>query len=156
MASWAEFAAAEPEMAAAGRKFLFQYGPGLAFLATVSRDGAPRVHPITVALTDEQLYAFIVPGPKQHDLERDGRYALHAFLPDKIDDEFMVAGRAVLCPTLTDRLAAFGGYHESKVPDEWPLYRFDIERAMLATYDHRGQWPPTYRRWRAPGVDSQA
>ena len=41
MVTWAEFAAAEPELADAGRSQLYQFGVGLAFLATVRRDGAP-------------------------------------------------------------------------------------------------------------------
>jgi hypothetical protein len=42
MVTWHEFAAAEPELAEAGRWLLFQVGVGLAFLATVRKDGAPR------------------------------------------------------------------------------------------------------------------
>jgi hypothetical protein len=150
MASWGEFAAAEPEMAAAGRKLFLQYGLGLAFIATTTADGAPRLHPITIALTDDQLYAFIVPGPKQHDLERDGRFALHALQPENIEDEFMVAGRAELADNPGERAAALTGYHQDHAAADHRLFRFDIERALLATYDFRGQWPPVYRRWRAP------
>ena len=40
MASWTEFAAAEPSLAQAGADQLFQYGVGLAFLATLRMDGA--------------------------------------------------------------------------------------------------------------------
>ncbi|MGH7778247.1 MAG: hypothetical protein ACREQR_00255 [Candidatus Binataceae bacterium] len=41
MATWQEFELAAPEIAAAGGKLLYQFGPGLAFLATVRKDGAP-------------------------------------------------------------------------------------------------------------------
>jgi hypothetical protein len=149
MASWAEFAAGEPELAAAGRKLFFQYGLGLAFIATTGPDGAPRQHPITIALTDDNLYAFIVPGPKQHDLVRDGRYAMHALQPENIEDEFMVAGRARLTDTSAERALALTGYHQEQAATDHLLFTFDIERALLATYDFRGQWPPHYRRWRA-------
>src|SRR5829696_5338028 len=57
MVSWGEFAVAEPDLAAAGRKLFTQYGLGLAFIATTAADGAPRLHPITIALTDDNLYA---------------------------------------------------------------------------------------------------
>ncbi len=40
-ASWAEFAAAMSDMAAAGQRLLYQYGVGRAFLATVRADGGP-------------------------------------------------------------------------------------------------------------------
>jgi hypothetical protein len=45
MVTWHEFVVAEPELAEAGRSLLFQFGVGLAFLATVRKDGAPRLHP---------------------------------------------------------------------------------------------------------------
>src|SRR6266704_3965772 len=35
-----------PDFADAGRALLYQFGVGLAFLATVRRDGGPRVHPV--------------------------------------------------------------------------------------------------------------
>ena len=44
MATWAAFADAEPEMAAAGTRQLEKFG--LAYLGTVRADGAPRVHPV--------------------------------------------------------------------------------------------------------------
>jgi hypothetical protein len=148
LASWGEFAAAEPELAATGRRLFTQYGLGLAFMATIAADGSPRLHPITIALTDDELYAFIVPSPKQHDLQRDGRYVLHALQSDNSDDEFMVAGRAHFADAPEQRSKALTGYHQPHAAADHTLYRFDIERAMLATYDFRGQWPPAYRRWR--------
>jgi hypothetical protein len=57
MASWGAFAVAEPELAAAGKKLFWQYGLGLAFIATVAADGSPRLHPITIAQTDDEIYA---------------------------------------------------------------------------------------------------
>ena len=45
MVRWKEFAADEPDLADVGRPLLFQFKVGLAFLATVRRDGAPRLHP---------------------------------------------------------------------------------------------------------------
>ena len=148
MASWSEFSSAEPELAEAGRRLLFQYGPGLAFIATVGGDGSPRLHPITVSLTPESLYAFIAPGPKQHDLERDGRYALHSFLPDEIEEEFMVAGQAQAVASSVESESALAHYHQSNVPGDHRLFRFQLSRALHATYRFRGDWPPTYRRWR--------
>src|SRR5487761_1434724 len=95
MATWQEFESAAPEIASAGLKLLFQFGPGLAFLATVRKDGAPRLHPICPTVVDGNLYGLILPvSPKYGDLERDGRYALHTFPPVDVDDEFLVRGRA--------------------------------------------------------------
>src|SRR4051795_9390212 len=98
MASWGDMAAARPEIEARARElFLIEQpdapGPaGLGYLATVPADGGPRVHPISPAVLDGRLYAFIVRGsPKAGDLTRDGRFALHSwplpFSDDGFDDE---------------------------------------------------------------------
>lgn len=151
MASWAEFAAAEPEMADRGRALIYQYGVGLGFLATVGADGMPRLHPVCPLVTNGGLWVFVVPSPKRGDLARDGRYALHAFTPEEVDDEFMVAGHARRVVDPAARAAAVAAYH-LPVPDEHELYELDVERALLATYARRGEWPPVYRRWRSPAL----
>lgn len=96
--TWGEFAASAPNLAEAGRGLRNQFGVGLAFLATVRADGAPRLHPVCPVLLDEHLYVFITPdSPKRYDLARDGRYALQTFpQPKPGSDEFYVAGRARL------------------------------------------------------------
>jgi hypothetical protein len=144
-----------PEMANAGRRLLTQFGPALAFLATVGRDGRPRLHPVTLAVTTDELYAFITPGPKLRDLLRDGGYALHAFLPDEIEEEFMIGGVASAAPD-DERAAALAAYHVARVPDDHVLVRFGVDRALHATYRFRGDWPPVYRRWSASSAASGA
>jgi hypothetical protein len=63
MATWAEFEGAEPEMAAAGWRLLSQPGFGFGYLATVRRDGEPRIHPINPVRAAGHPVAFIVPSP---------------------------------------------------------------------------------------------
>ena len=94
MLTWGEFRSVRPDLAAAGQRLLYDPGIGLGFLATVRADGGPRVHPICPILTDDHLYALIVPGPKLVDLRRDRRYALHSetFPPPNHDDAFYVTG----------------------------------------------------------------
>ena len=76
MVSWQGFAAAAPELAELGRGLLTQFGVSLGFLATVRRDGAPRLHPVCPVISDERLFVLITPeSPKRNDLLRDGRYA---------------------------------------------------------------------------------
>src|ERR687890_1085992 len=94
MASWSEFAAASPQLASGIRAVLQQYGPGMGYLATVRPDGGPRVHPVSPVISDGGLYCFVIDSPKRRDLERDGRYALHAFPPEENDDEAFLTGRA--------------------------------------------------------------
>src|SRR5262245_56211457 len=107
MVSWPEFAAAEPRLASAIRDLVHQYGPGLAYLATVRADGGPRVHPVSPVITEDGLYCFVMNSPKRADLERDGRYALHAFPPEDCNDEAYLSGtaRPVTDRTRVGRLA---------------------------------------------------
>ena len=59
MATWNEFETDAPDIAAAGKQLLYQFGVGLAFLATLRKDGAPRLHPICPTIVDGHLYALI-------------------------------------------------------------------------------------------------
>lgn len=93
---WGEFASHRPDLAEAGRELLYQYGVGLAFLAITRDDGGPRVHPMCPLLTDSELFAFIVPSPKRHDLHADGRYALHSFAAEANEDAFYLDGKGRL------------------------------------------------------------
>ena len=153
MASWKEFETRAPDIADAGRKLLYQFGPGLAFLATVRKDGAPRLHPICPTVVDDWLYALILPSsPKCGDLKRDGRYALHTFPPKDKDDEFLVMG----CAAFVDDLAQETRVREDQVArgmkssGEEALFRFEIERVMYADYPGgHGTFPPKYAVWRA-------
>src|SRR5437588_12588011 len=72
MITWTDFNRQQPALADAGRRQFYQFGIGLAFLATVRTDGAPRVHPVCPVISDAGLHLLIVAGPKQQDLRRDG------------------------------------------------------------------------------------
>lgn len=133
MATWPEFAAASPRLAEAIRDLVHQYGPGLGYLATIRADGGPRVHPVSPVITDEGLFCFVIDSPKRRDLERDGRYALHAFPPEENDDEAYVAGRARLVTDegQVDRLAQ--ALHAAPQVD-WRLFEFTVDLAMVARH----------------------
>ena len=154
---WGPFASVRPDLADAGRQLLYQYGVGLAFLATTRADGSPRVHPMCPVLTDSDLYAFIVPSPKRHDLRRDGRYALHSFAADKNEDAFYLMGRAELIAdeetmaTLTTQFAAERGMSEPPAEiASWELFSFDIESVLLTRTTGHGDPSPKHTVWRAP------
>src|SRR5438105_5066267 len=149
MASWSEFAATQPRLASAIRALVHQYGPGLGYLATVRADGGPRVHPVSPVITDDGLYCFIIDSPKRCDLERDGRYALHAFPPEESDDEAYLAGYA---QRVTDhhRVAELAVSLRAEPDVNWRLYEFSIDIAMVA--HHRagttGPRGAAYEVWR--------
>jgi hypothetical protein len=151
MVTWSQFENDAPDMAEAGKKLLYQFGVGLGFLATLRKDGAPRLHPICPTVVDGRLYALIGPTPKRADLKRDGRYALHTFPAVEVDDEFLVMGRAKFIddPLIADKvrtdLVARG---MTSTNDEIP-FEFEIERVMHAKYPGgHGTWPPKYSIWK--------
>ena len=156
MASWSDFCADEPRLAEAIRALMQQYGPGLGYLATVRADGGPRVHPVSPVITDDGLYCFVVDSPKRRDLERDGRYALHAFPPENSDDEAYLAGRATRV-TDSEVIARLAAEMRAEPRIDWRLYEFTVEVAMAV---RRGVAPtsagtddPRARRiWRDPGA----
>ncbi|HEX6393393.1 MAG TPA: pyridoxamine 5'-phosphate oxidase family protein [Acidimicrobiales bacterium] len=153
MATWAEFEDAAPHLASKGRSLLYQYGPPLGYLATVRPDGGPRVHPFCPVVSEGGLWGYILRhSPKGADLRRDPRFALHAFSPKDVDDEFFIRGQAdPFEPTADLKAAIISAALPARVgADEEQLFQLHIDRTMVATYTHRGQWPPTYECWSAP------
>ena len=139
-------------MAEAGRDLLYHFGPGLGYLATVRGDGAPRVHPVCPVLANDGLYVFIGnQSPKRGDLLRDGRFALHTFPQPEVDDEFYVAGTAVVSEDPGVRAAVYEAYIATGAfTSDDTLFELLIERALHARYRPRPSWPPEYTRWPAP------
>ena len=146
-ASWADFAAAAPEIAAAGARHLDRAN-GAALLATVrGADSAPRIHPVTVGIADGGLYVFLLDSAKRQDLVSDGRYALHAHQDTAAPDEFSVRGRARLIPEGDLRARVASGWF-FEVDDTYWLFELQVQSAILG---ERGadEWPPRYARWSA-------
>jgi hypothetical protein len=152
MATWAEFEGAAPALAEAGRKLVYQHKVGLAFLATVRKDGGPRVHPFCPIIYEGGLYAFLLSNSyKRDDLLREPRFAAHAFPTDE-DEEFYFDGIARPLPDagLRAKLVAFtGGQLGSHDFEE--LWTFDIERVLHTTWHNRAKPDtyPTHQKWKA-------
>lgn len=158
MLSWKQFSEARPDLAGVGAGLFYEHGLGLGFLATVRRDGGPRVHPICPLLTEQGLYAFIVPGPKLTDLRRDSRYALHCetFPPPRHDDAVYLTGRIsesadpTLRAALTAQLLA-----ERHMQGTWPgfedqtVIEFGIERCLLTLTQERDGLPAGHTVWQS-------
>lgn len=101
MASWAEFSAAEPDMA---RRVEARFGIRKhKTLATLRKDGSPRISGIETEFEDDEIYLGMMPGSRKlHDLRRDPRLALHSPTDDPPPDdasgwggEAKITGRAV-------------------------------------------------------------
>ncbi len=162
MITWTEFERQQPALADAGRRQLYQIAIGLAFLATVRSDGAPRVHPVCPVISEAGLHLLIVAGPKREDLRRDGRYALHSETcpPPRQDDGFAVAGRArevtdaaaervVRAQVLTERDGQVWPGFDSDV-----VFELGIERVLLMLTQADGLFPAGPTIWRAGDSDS--
>jgi hypothetical protein len=148
MTSWGEFATAAPDIAAEGRRLLEARGHGSALLATVRGDAPPRIHPISVAILDGRLYAFIIVGaPKHTDLVDDGRYAMHTHQDPEAPSELMLRGRAQRVDEPAERARIAGGW-SFEADDGYTLFEFGIEQAVLGVRATADEWPPRYTSWR--------
>ena len=150
MTTWAEFEAAAPDLAAEGRRLLHRGGSGRALLATVRGVEPPRIHPISVGIVGDGLYAFILRGPKRVDLERDGRFALHSYVEVSAPDEFAVRGRATLVTDAPTRSSVVGEW-SFDADETYALFEFSIDGAVLGSRASDDEWPPRYKSWSAAG-----
>jgi hypothetical protein len=81
VASWSEFEAEAPELAARVRERLDAHGHKT--IATIRRDGAPRISGTETELSDGELWiGSMLDALKARDLQRDPRFALHSASED--------------------------------------------------------------------------
>lgn len=137
MASWEEVGAEEPDFAQRVQA-LFEAGRHKT-LATLRRDGAPRISGIEATFGAGELWLGMMPGSRKgQDLRRDPRMALHSPSLDPPDDppgwagDAKVSGRAVEATDDAQRRAfrqAAGGDGQEP-PGEFELFRVDIEEIV--------------------------
>jgi hypothetical protein len=144
---WDEFATAAPELAAFGAKRL---ETKVAYLATVRRDGSPRVHPVSPFVACGHLFVYMEPtSPKGHDLRRDGRYSLHCSVADIEggEGEFFISGRATLSDDPKLRETAFAAAKEVgfSPKDRYILFELNVESCLATTYQTA---EPVRIRWK--------
>jgi hypothetical protein len=153
--SWNDLTNEEPEIATLGRKLLFgsRGHVGRAFIATLRKDGAPRLHPISVVISKGHLYV-VIPStsPKCADLTRDGRYAMQAFPPSCNEEpaEFYLAGRAQRIQDPVIRKAFTDDTRVAAEANE-VLFELFLERVMYtkAMSQDLPSERPIHRKWRA-------
>jgi pyridoxamine 5'-phosphate oxidase-like protein len=127
MASWNEVEVAAPELAGRARAVFDAHKHKL--LATLRRDGSPRISGIEATFADGELWLGMMPGSRKAlDLRRDPRLALHSTSLDPSDDpttwagDAKLAGRAVEVddPALKERFVGGGP------PGGAHLFRVDV------------------------------
>ena len=155
MIRWSKFADLHPDLEPVARGLLYQHGLGIGFLATVRADGGPRVHPICPVLA-ENLYCFIVPGPKLADLRRDGRFALcsETCAPPRHDDNLYLTGMIEelddrpLRERLTTQILA-----ERALAEPWPgfdqepMLELHLDRVLITLTEARDGLPAGHTAW---------
>ena len=146
--SWGAFEAAAPELAAAAQRLL-EDGPGVpgvAFLATVGRDGAPRIHPFIPAVVEGDLWAFVIESPKLRDLDRTGKFGLHSRLGDD-DESFFCSGDATRADDEATRARVAPAMPFTDIDERHHLRRFTVARALWTRWTT--PTTPVHRSWTA-------
>ncbi|MEA2900625.1 MAG: hypothetical protein QOH36_512 [Actinomycetota bacterium] len=132
MASWTDVEAAAPELAALVRARFEAHGMGL--LATLRRDGSPRISGIEPLFALGELWLGMMPGSlKAADVVRDPRFALHSATTDKnvTDGDAKVGGVLVEVhdddefARFVEAFVAATGY--SGPPERFPLFKADVK-----------------------------
>jgi len=155
--SWRELEAAAPLIADAGRRLLQRNE--IAFLATVSSTGRPRLHPFVPRVVDSRLIAFIMnDSPKIRDLRERHQFSVHT-LPGAEDEEFCVSGRAIELisePDLRARAAEVMGF-ATGIDSSHVLFEFLFDRALHTEWLDFGMASHRPRRniWVLNGESSQ-
>ena len=149
--TWQEFAAQAPELAAWGAARFER--TGLVMVATLRRDGWPRVSPVEPVFAGRQLYLGMMwRSVKALDLLRDSRCTIHNAVSDRtgVEGEFKVYGRAIEVNDRDERRrfcdAVYAKIGFRPEEPEFQCFAIDIERASSAEirdeqFHHRVVWP---------------
>lgn len=164
MPTWNDVTTAAPDLAARVQQRFESVGLGL--LATLRRDGAPRISGVETLFGFGEVWLGMMGGSlKARDLQRDPRFALHAATADREmqEGDAKLAGRAIEVTDPEQRarfakaVAEATGYDPEADGGDYHLFRLDItemvflsiapERdAMLIERWSPGQPPTTVRR----------
>ncbi len=138
MASWEEFTEAAPELAARVQAAFDAHLHKL--IATLRRDGSPRLSGIEVEFKWGELWLGMMPDSlKATDLGRDPRFALHSAPIDvelKTTGDAKVAGRAIRADQAT--VARFlSDFQEERGadPGDAVLFRGDVNEVAITTVE---------------------
>jgi hypothetical protein len=136
MASWNEVTDAAPDLAGAVRARFEATGLGL--LATLRRDGSPRISGIETTFAVGELWLGMMDGSRKAlDLQRDPRLALHSATADKDvkEGDARITGRGVEVREDDDRRGAFLDHLRAKgdwAPDgPFHLFAVDVTELMM-------------------------
>jgi hypothetical protein len=163
MITWNQFKQQQPALAETGRQHFYQSGIGLGFLATVRPDSGPRVHPVCPVISPAGLHLLIIAGPKQDDLRRDRRYALHSETspPPRQDDGFALTGLATEIADLQISRIVRGQVLAERDGKVWPgfdeevIFELGIKTCLLMLTQDGEAFPAGPTIWKAGHSDGK-
>jgi hypothetical protein len=137
---WSEFRSQIPELAEQARKL---FGRNmLALIGTIRSDGSPRISPVEVFFTpDELLVGMMRQSKKAFDLMRNPRCVVHNTIsdPNGSQPELKLYCRSILGDdhTRSRYCKAYTERWKRKPPHSFPAYVFsmDVDSAALIRYD---------------------
>jgi hypothetical protein len=139
MPSWRQVEAEAPELAARARELFDAYKHKT--LATIRRDGSPRISGTEIQFADGEIwFGSMWKAMKALDLERDSRFAIHSGSTDPPEwkGDAKIAGRIEEIMDSERKAAVWG--HESP-PGEAHLFRADITELVITSI---GGEPPDH------------
>jgi uncharacterized protein YndB with AHSA1/START domain len=147
MATWAEFAEADPGLAAFA---LERMQRRIVYQATLRLDGGPRVHPVSPWLAAGLLcVSFRDTSPKIREVARDPRYALHTAQP--WDDHAGTFGELMLRGRLEPLPASHPAVVERPGQTPYGLVHYACSVDEVVATEYSDDELPEYRRWRSSG-----
>jgi hypothetical protein len=157
---WVDFEVAAPEMGQTARSLIERFG--FIYMATLRRDGAPRISPVEAHIVHGRLMVVMVAASrKAHDVARDPRVTLQSPIADSADPgvELKLRGRVAEVDqtqraATTEVVEALSGWRPRQ---SWLFLAVEIEAVavlawiegemLLSRWDRRrGLRPPTRLR----------
>ncbi|MFC5113190.1 pyridoxamine 5'-phosphate oxidase family protein [Amycolatopsis halotolerans] len=138
MTSWDEFSAAAPMLASRVRARFAAADSHV--LATLRSDGSPRVSGSEIDFRDGEAYiGSMLDALKARDLQRDDRFALHAYPGIEEGGDAKIAGHAV---EITDQAEAA----RIQEGQESHLFRLDLREAVVTWVEDNTLWVESWHR----------
>ena len=138
MATWGEVTTEAPDLAAAAQACFDAHVHKV--IATLRRDGSPRVSGTEAVFWDGEVWLGMMPGSvKALDVLRDPRFALHSATvdPEMAGGDAKLSGRAVEVtdPATVEAFVAhrFGAEHAQQPQEPFHLFRADVTEIVRTT-----------------------
>ncbi|WP_280264400.1 pyridoxamine 5'-phosphate oxidase family protein [Nocardia wallacei] len=136
---WGGFEQAAPELAAQVRRAFARFG--FALVATIRRDGTPRLSPVEWHCVGGHLMLVMIPHTRKvHDLDRDSRVLVQTPVTESEapEDEAALRGRVHDISDTAHRGATAAAIEASsgwRPRDSWRYFAVDIESASCKHWD---------------------